>query len=189
MIDPPAAPASVGIGGAPALSVDRLSKRFGDRVAFEDDSVEEIDAIVYATGYSISFPFFDPEFLSAPENRLPLYKRMFVPGIDDLALIGFAQAIPTLFPFVEVQSKLLARYVGGDYALPPIREMEQTIHRDEEFHNGAYTDRPRHTMEIEWYSYEHDLWHREMPAGRERAAQGMAPKLAGRVLTAEAAAV
>jgi hypothetical protein len=43
-------------------------------------------------------------------------------------------------------------------------------------------------MEIEWYSYEHDLWNREMPAGRKRAEQGMAPKLAGRVLTAEAAA-
>ena len=43
-------------------------------------------------------------------------------------------------------------------------------------------------MQIEWYTYEHDIWTREIPAGRERAAQGMAPKLAGRVLTAEAAA-
>ena len=50
----------------------------------------------------------------------PLYKRIFKPGIDDLALIGFAQTIPTLFPFVELQSKLVARYAGGDYALPPI---------------------------------------------------------------------
>jgi hypothetical protein len=43
-------------------------------------------------------------------------------------------------------------------------------------------------MEIEWYTYEHDIWSREIPAGRERAASGMAPKLAGRVVTAEAAA-
>jgi hypothetical protein len=43
-------------------------------------------------------------------------------------------------------------------------------------------------MEIEWYTYEHDIWTREIPAGRERAARGMAPKLAGRVVTAEAAA-
>jgi cation diffusion facilitator CzcD-associated flavoprotein CzcO len=176
------------LGSGDAVAKPNVAELQGDKVSFEDGSVEEIDAIVYATGYNISFPFFDPEFLSAPENRLPLYKRMFVPGIDDLALIGFAQAIPTLFPFVEVQSKLLARYLGGDYALPPIREMEQTIHSDEQFHNAAYTDRPRHTMEIEWYSYEHDLWTREMPAGRKRADQGMAPKLAGRVLTAEAAA-
>src|SRR5262249_26769334 len=176
------------LGSGDAVAKPNVEELQGDRVRFEDGSVEEVDAIVYATGYNINFPFFDPEFLSAPESRLPLYKRMFVPGVDDLALIGFAQTIPTLFPFVEVQSKLLARYVGGDDALPLIREMEQTIHKDEQFHNGGYTDRPRHTMEIQWAYYEYDLWQREMPAGRERAAQGMAPKLAGRVLTAEAAA-
>ena len=66
--------------------------------------------------------------------------------------------------------------------------MEETIRRDQQIHSGAYTDRPRHTMQIEWYTYEHDIWTREIPAGRERAEQGMAPKLAGRVLTAEAAA-
>ena len=37
-------------------------------------------------------------------------------------------------------------------------------------------------MQVDWYVYEHDIWTREIPAGRERAAQGMAPKLAGRVL-------
>ena len=155
---------------------------------FEDGSTEQIDVIIYATGYKITFPFFDADLLSAPENRLPLYKRIFSPGIDDLALIGFAQAIPTLFPFVELQSKLVARYVRGDYALPGIAEMEETIRHDDSIHTATFSDRPRHTMEIEWYTYEHDIWTREMPAGRERAQQGLAPKLAGRVLTAEAAA-
>ena len=45
--------------------------------------------------------------LAAPDNRLPLFKRVFRPGIDDLALIGFAQVIPSLFPFVELQSKVV----------------------------------------------------------------------------------
>ena len=66
--------------------------------------------------------------------------------------------------------------------------MEETIRRDESIHTADFSDRPRHTMEIEWYTYEHDIWTREIPAGRERADNGMAPKLAGRVLTAEAAA-
>ena len=64
--------------------------------------------------------------------------------------------------------------------------MEETIRRDQVRHFGRVTDRPRHTMQIDWYVYEHDIWNREIPAGRERAASGMAPKLAGRVLTAEA---
>jgi hypothetical protein len=176
------------LGSGDAVAKPNVQELQGDSVRFEDGSVEPLDVIIWATGYNINFPFFDPEFLSAPENRLPLYKRAFKPGIDDLALIGFAQAIPTLFPFVELQSKLVARYIGGDYALPSVPEMEETIRHDEAIHNANYTSRPRHTMEIEWYTYEHDIWNREIPAGRERAAQGMAPKLAGRVVTAEAAA-
>jgi cation diffusion facilitator CzcD-associated flavoprotein CzcO len=167
------------LGSGDAVAKPNVTELEGDRVRFEDGSVEELDAIVYATGYRITFPFFDPEFLSAPENRLPLYKRIFVPGIDDLALVGFAQTIPTLFPFVELQSKLVARYAGGDYALPSVAEMERTIEEDVAKH-GQFAERPRHTMQIDWYVYEHDIWQREIPAGRERAQRGMAAKLAGR---------
>ncbi|MDX6607814.1 MAG: hypothetical protein QOD14_2354 [Solirubrobacterales bacterium] len=176
------------LGSGDAVAKPDVQELQGDTVLFEDGTTEQIDVIVYATGYKITFPFFDPEFLSAPDNRFPLYKRIFRPGMDDLAFVGFAQTIPTLFPFVELQSKVVARYAGGDYALPSLTEMEETIKRDQRIHSGHYADRPRHTMQIEWYTYEHDIWTREIPAGRERAAQGLAPKLAGRVLTAEAAA-
>lgn len=168
------------LGSGDAVAKPDVAELQGDRVRFEDGSVEELDAIVWATGYKISFPFFDRDFLSAPENRLPLYKRIFKPGVDDLALIGFAQVIPTLFPFVELQSKLVARYAGGDYALPPVPEMEATIRADAARHNGHYADRPRHTMQLDWYLYEHDVRTRELPAGRGRARRGMAARLAGR---------
>jgi cation diffusion facilitator CzcD-associated flavoprotein CzcO len=174
------------LGSGDAAAKPNVAELEGDRVRFEDGSIEEIDVIVYATGYRITFPFFDPEFLSAPENRLPLYKRIFVPGIDDLALVGFAQTIPTLFPFVELQSKLVARYAGGDYALPPVAEMERTIEDDVAKH-GQFAERPRHTMQIDWYIYEHDIWQREIPAGRERARQGMAASLAGQAERTEPA--
>jgi cation diffusion facilitator CzcD-associated flavoprotein CzcO len=174
------------LGSGDAVAKPDVSELQGDRVEFEDGTSEQIDAIVYATGYKITFPFFDPEFISAPENRFPLYKRIFRPGIDDLAFIGFAQTVPTLFPFVELQSRVVARYLNGDYALPSREEMEETIRTDQERHYGRVTDRPRHTMQIDWYVYEHDIWNRELPAGRRRAENGMAPPLAGRVVTAEA---
>jgi cation diffusion facilitator CzcD-associated flavoprotein CzcO len=174
------------LGSGDAVAKPNVAKLQGDQVRFEDRSTEQIDAIVYATGYKISFPFFDPDFISAPENRFPLYKRIFKPGIDDLAFVGFAQAVPTLFPFVELQSKLVARYLKGNYALPAVGEMEETIRRDHERHSGSVVDRPRHTMQIDWYLYEHEIWNREIPAGRERAARGMAPRLAGRARAAEA---
>ena len=90
------------------------------------------DAIVYATGYNITFPFFDPDFISAPGNDIRLYKRMFKPGMDNLVFVGFAQAIPTLFPFIECQAKLMAAYAVGRYALPPVAEMERVIDADQQ---------------------------------------------------------
>jgi cation diffusion facilitator CzcD-associated flavoprotein CzcO len=167
------------LGSGDAIAKPNLTELQGDSVRFEDGSVERVDVIVWATGYKITFPFFDEDFLSAPDNKLPLYKRIFVPGIDDLALVGFAQTIPTLFPFVELQSKLVARYVGGDYALPPEPEMERVIAEDVVKH-GQFADRPRHTMQIDWYIYEHDIRQSEMPAGAERARSGMAAPFAGR---------
>ena len=43
-----------------------------------------------------------------------------------------------------------------------------------------YADRPRHTMQVDWYLYEHEIRTKELPAGRERSRLGMAPTLAGR---------
>jgi cation diffusion facilitator CzcD-associated flavoprotein CzcO len=168
------------LGSGDAVAKPNVAELKGDSVRFEDGSVERIDAIVYATGYKITFPFFDEDFLSAPDNRLPLYKRLFKPGIDDLALIGFAQAIPTLFPFIELQSKLVAAYVDGDYALPEQSEMEATMRADENRASAGYAERPRHTMQVDWYLYEHEIKTKELPAGRERARRGMAAELAGR---------
>jgi hypothetical protein len=176
------------LGSGDAVAKPNIEELMGDSVRFEDGTTEQVDAIIWATGYKITFPFFDRDFLSAPDNRLPLYKRIFKPGIDDLAFIGFAQTVPTLFPFIELQNKLVARYLVGDYALPSPEEMSATIRRDQEKMFGDVVDRPRHTMQIDWYIYEHDIWNHEIPAGRQRAARGMAAGLAGRAATAEAAA-
>jgi cation diffusion facilitator CzcD-associated flavoprotein CzcO len=162
------------LGAGDAVAKGDVAELLGDRVRFADGSVERMDAIVYATGYNVSFPFFEEDFISAPENKLPLYKRMLKPGIDDLAFIGLGQPIPTIFPFSELQSKLAARWLSGDWA-PPVRaEMEQEIARDEVFHTGHFIDKPRHTMQLEWYGFEHELKTRSIPKGQKRARAGSA---------------
>jgi hypothetical protein len=160
------------LGSGDAVAKGDVAELLGDRVRFADGSVESVDAIVYATGYNISFPFFDPKFLAAPENRFPLYKRMLKPGLDDVAFIGLGQAIPTIFPFSELQSKLAARWLSGDWAPPAREEMEAEIVRDEEFHTGHFINKPRHTIQVEWYAFQHELLTRSIPAGQARARGG-----------------
>jgi hypothetical protein len=50
--------------------------------------------------------------------------------------------------------------------------MEQEIRRDEAFHTGHFVNKPRHTMQLEWYSFEHELKTRSIPAGQARARAG-----------------
>src|SRR3954449_880965 len=157
------------LGSRDCTAKPDVSALEGDRVRFADGSVEQVDVIVYATGYKISFPFFDPDFISAPDNVLPLYKRMFKPGVEDLVFVGLGQAIPTIFPFAELQAKLAARYLAGDWALPSVPEMEAGIRADEARHVKHFSNRPRHTMQLDWYVYEHEMLKTEIPAGVERA--------------------
>ncbi|GGO74539.1 flavin-containing monooxygenase [Nocardioides deserti] len=162
-----------------------VSRLDGSTVHFEDGTSTDVDVIVYATGYNLTFPFFDPDFISAPENRIDLYKRIFKPGLDDLLFAGFAQATPTLFPFVESQARLIAAYAVGQYVPPPVAEMHEVIRADDELYMGHMLDRPRHTHQLDYFVYEHQLRTSELPAGRERVRRVGAPPLAGR---AEAAA-
>lgn len=158
------------LGSGDVIPKPNVARLDGDAVWFEDGSSEDFDVIIYATGYNITFPFFDPEFISAPDNQIRLYKRMFKPGIDDVVFMGLAQSVPTLFPFVECQSRLLALYAIGRYALPSVAEMEHVIAADEALYTGHCTDRARHTQQVDYFHYEHQMRTREIPAGLKRAA-------------------
>ncbi|HEX3976960.1 MAG TPA: NAD(P)-binding domain-containing protein [Solirubrobacteraceae bacterium] len=159
------------LGSGDAIAKPDVAELQSDRVRFTDDSVEPVDAIIYATGYKITFPFFDPGFISAPGNVLRLYKRMFKPSLNDLAFVGLGQALPTIFPFAECQAKLVGRWLGGDWALPTVADMEAEIRRDERRYVRHYSARPRHTMQLDHWVYEHDLRTRVVPEGQKRAAE------------------
>lgn len=160
------------LGSGDVTAKGNIARFDGRTVHFEDGTAAEFDVVIQATGYNTSFPFFAPEFLSAnAHNHIPLYKRMFSPGIDDLVFAGFAQSTPTLFPFVEAQARLIGAWAAGLYRTPPTPEMERVIVADEKKYIGHMLDTPRHQQQVDYFLYEHDLRNTEIPRGRERAAR------------------
>lgn len=157
----------VGCGDiAPKGGLDRLD---GDGVLFADGSRETIDAIVWATGYNVTFPFLDQDELTPEDNTLSLYKRMVRPGWENLFFLGLAQPLPTLVNFAEQQSKLVAAALRGEYTFPDGAEMERVIAEDERKHAGHFYDSPRHRMQVDFHAYVRDLL-KEIERGRSRGA-------------------
>ena len=99
----------------------------GERtVRFADGSEAEADVIVYCTGYRVTFPFFDPELISAPDNDLPLFRRVFHPDVPGVYFVGLLQPLGAVMPLAELQSGWICDHLAGRYALPDRRRCSPT---------------------------------------------------------------
>jgi thioredoxin reductase len=145
-------------------NIDRFSG--GRTVRFVDGSEEEIDLVVYCTGYKITFPFFRPEVVAAPDNRLPLYRRVASVERPGLYFIGFIQPLGPIMPLAEAQAEWLADLLGGRAALPPAAEMRAEIAAEEAKMKKRYVASKRHTVEVDFHPYL-----REIRRERKQAAQ------------------
>lgn len=145
-----------------------IAELMGKQVRFTDGSVEDIDAIIYATGYNITFPFLDRSVVEVVDNHVALFKRICKPGIANLFFMGLAQPLPTLVNFAEQQAKWVSSVLAGECALPSPADMEEVIRRDEARDIGKYYKSRRHTQQVNFDLYCADL-KREIEAGRKRA--------------------
>ncbi|MDQ3035191.1 MAG: NAD(P)-binding domain-containing protein [Myxococcota bacterium] len=156
-------------------NIERLE---GKRVRFVDGRVEDVDVIVYCTGYKVTFPFFDRDFVSAPENDLPLFQRVFHPRHPNLFFVGLLQPLGAIMPLAEAQSHWIAEHLLGEYALPPPAEMERAIARDRRAMFARYVASPRHTMQVDYDDYVMEL-ERERARGRKRAGRRAGGRASG----------
>jgi len=130
----------------------------GDRVRFEDGSVERIDRIVYCTGYKISFPFFDRSLLDhAADNRIELYRRVVHPDLPGLYFIGLIQPLYAIMPLAELQSEWIADVLEGTVALPERQTMIADIAAERAAMERRYVASKRHTIQVDGPHYKRQL--------------------------------
>ncbi|MCW2967711.1 MAG: NAD(P)/FAD-dependent oxidoreductase [Solirubrobacteraceae bacterium] len=149
----------------PKPNIARLHEH---EVEFADGSRVEADLVVYCTGYRISFPFFDEDFVSAPENHIELFRRVFHPDLSDVAFVALLQPLGAIMPLAEAQGQWLAAYLRGEYHLPPRQQLLDDIRRDQESLRKRYVASKRHTIQVDFDEYIH-LANKERRAGAERA--------------------
>lgn len=129
----------------------------GERVRFVDGSEEAIDAIIYATGYYIKFPFFDEDFVSAEDNRFPLYRRVVHTEHPDLYFIGLFQVTGSAIPITELQARWVAGLLVGELQLPDRPKMLEVMERDWREMQKRYVGSTRHTIQVDYWPYIFEL--------------------------------
>ncbi len=132
----------------------------GNHVRFADGSRAEVDLIVYATGYKISFPFLDRQYLNWHDGRPQLHLNVFHPDYDDLFFIGLIQPDSGQFGLVDYQSQLVARLIAATRAGHRTEDFLRRV-RSPAAHatkkSARYLDTPRNLLEVEHYSYRNEL--------------------------------
>ncbi|HEV7586321.1 MAG TPA: NAD(P)-binding domain-containing protein [Solirubrobacteraceae bacterium] len=147
----------------------------GGKVSFADGSEVDADVVVYCTGYKITFPFFDEDFVSAPDNRIELFRRVFHPDVPNLFFIGLLQPLGAIMPLAEAQGAWVGDYLLGDYAPPEPARMRAEIQADQTAMRARYVASKRHTIQVDFDDYLHALA-RERHEGAVRArAKGFLP--------------
>jgi len=138
-------------------------------VRFADGSVEEdVDVVVYCTGYKVTFPFFDEDLISAPDNDLPLYRRVFHPEVDNVFFLSLLQPLGATMPLAEAQAHWVARFLRGEYQLPPPADVRADMERERARMFKRYVTSKRHTMQVDFDDYLFEL-RRELRRGGDRA--------------------
>ncbi|NWR19883.1 FMO5 monooxygenase, partial [Emberiza fucata] len=133
---------------------------------FEDGTREDIDAVVFATGYSFSFPFLEG-CVKVVENQIPLYKFMFPPDLEKptLAFIGLIQPWGAIMPISELQSRWAIHVFKGNGKAPAQHGPATLIpgaarakpSRRPSLAARRYVKSQRHTIQVDYIPYMDDL--------------------------------
>ncbi|KAK7150605.1 hypothetical protein R3I93_011750 [Phoxinus phoxinus] len=132
----------------------------GSSVVFEDGTVEDnIDLVVFATGYTFSFPFLSSHVVPVSKNKVSLYKYVYPPALErpTLAMIGLIQPLGSIMPVSEMQVRWATRVFKGLCKLPPMSAMMKDIKAKEEARAQRYVAAQRHTIEVDYLPYMDDL--------------------------------
>jgi hypothetical protein len=127
----------------------------GKTVVFEDGTEQDFDMIIYATGYKITFPFLKhyAEFDIEETNNIGLYNKVIHPAYKNLFFLALIQPLGAIMPLAEIQAKWIAKIIKGESKLPSKEAMLKTIEVDKQEIAHRYKQTPRHTLQVDFYTY------------------------------------
>eukprot|EP00892_Ulva_mutabilis_P007447 jgi/Ulvmu1/5074/UM021_0091.1 len=129
-------------------------------IEFEDgSSVQDIDIVMFCTGYHYAMPFLDAEIVDTSRSHVrPLYQHLLHPAFGaSLSFVGLPfKVVP--FPQFEVQTRYVARLLSGKATLPSQHEMHNWMESHyRQFDDGSAPDRHGHLQGGGHWDYNDEL--------------------------------
>lgn len=132
----------------PKVDIEKLE---GEVVHFKDGTTEHVDVIIACTGYVLKHSFFDESFVDYSDGPVPLYLKMFHPEYHDLFFVGMFQPLGCIWPGSELQSKILANYLAGDWRMPS--NIKKLCEREVTHPHYKQINTPRHTITVDYHIF------------------------------------
>ncbi len=129
---------------------------YGDAVQFTDGSEAQIDLIVYATGYNLSFPFIDKALLDWDGGKPDLYLNAYHRRFDNLFVIGLLESDSGLFWLADYQSRVMAAFIRAAMNESPAAQAFRRLKANARPDLGGglrYLPTNRHSVEIAHHPY------------------------------------
>jgi cation diffusion facilitator CzcD-associated flavoprotein CzcO len=142
------------------LTVKPKITRFdGARIVFSDGTEEEIDLVIFATGYQPVFPFFEKQPFLDADGRCNLDLNVFHPQHEMLFAAGLSQANGSMWRLADDQGKLIARYITAADKAPEMARWFRAHISPAFVPSGKrwFVPSARHALEVNFYDYRRRL--------------------------------
>ncbi|WP_095141844.1 flavin-containing monooxygenase [Legionella lansingensis] len=133
----------------PRAGIERFE---GNTVHFVDGRNDDFDVVIFATGYKISFPFFDKELIEySTKTDISLYRKMMHPEFDNLYFIGLVQPQGCIWPLADYQAKIAAKIIAGTLQRPAnlVDKIKKEIKQTRRNYKGSI----RHALEVDYLAF------------------------------------
>lgn len=120
-----------------ALTAKPGIKHFTQKgVVFTDGTkIDNLDSVIYATGYNIKVPFVGTHLISDKIDELQLYQYVFPAKQKHptFACVGFVMTVGAHAPVFEIQARWATQVFKGNVSLPPVSGMLKDIEMKKKF--------------------------------------------------------
>ncbi len=122
----------------------------GRNVIFEDGTEEEVDGILFGTGYTLNLSFLSDELrrtLNIDGHHIDLDRFTFHPDLPGLAFLGQYEVVGPYYPVLESQARWIAYVWSGVRPEPSLEVMEENLAAYRAL-RGTPQPRPMHAMAV-----------------------------------------